>query len=142
VSIPAAAVRRRVETDPKEGTMQYLLLIYDEEAKWAGLSEDERNALYGEYMAFTNELRDSGGYVAADQLQPVGTATVVRIRDGEQLTTDGPFAETKEQLGGYYLIEVESLDEAIEWAAKIPSARTGTIEVRPVVQITARAGQG
>jgi hypothetical protein len=122
--------------------MQYLLLIYDEEAKWAGLSEDERNALYGEYMAFTNELRDSGGYVAADQLQPVGTATVVRIRDGEQLTTDGPFAETKEQLGGYYLIEVESLDEAIEWAAKIPSARTGTIEVRPVVQITARAGQG
>jgi hypothetical protein len=117
--------------------MQYLLLIYDEEAKWASMAEDERNALYGAYMAFTNELRESGAYVAADQLQPTATATSVRIRDDEQLTTDGPFAETKEQLGGFYLIEVDSHDEAIEWAAKIPSARTGTIEVRQVVQVTA-----
>jgi len=117
--------------------MQYLLLIYDEEAKWANMAEDDRKALYGAYMAFTNELRESGAYVAADQLQPIATATSVRIRDGEQLATDGPFAETKEQLGGFYLIEVDSHDEAVEWAAKIPSAQTGTIEVRPLVQITA-----
>jgi hypothetical protein len=117
--------------------MQYLLLIYDDEAKSAKMAEDERNALYGAYRAYTNELRDSGAYVAADQLHPTATATSVRIRDGEQLTTDGPFAETKEQLGGFYLIEVDSPEEAIEWAAKIPSARTGTIEVRPLVQITA-----
>ena len=103
--------------------MQYLLLIYDDEAKWAAMAEDERNTLYAAYMAFTNELRESGAYVAADQLQPTATATSVRIRDGEQLTTDGPFAETKEQLGGFYLIEVESHDEALEWAAILRSSR-------------------
>jgi hypothetical protein len=122
--------------------MQYLLLIYDEESIWENMAEEERNHLYGEYMAFTQELKDAGAYVTADQLQPTAAATSVRIRDDEPLVTDGPFAETKEQLGGFYLIEVDSLDEAIEWAAKIPSARVGTIEVRPVVQVTATAGQG
>ena len=122
--------------------MQYLLLIYDEESIWESMAEEERNRLYGEYMAFTQELKDAGAYVTADQLQPTAAATSVRIRDDEPLVTDGPFAETKEQLGGFYLIEVDSLDEAIEWAAKIPSARVGTIEVRPVVQVTATAGQG
>ena len=104
------------------------------------MGRDERGGagkLYSQYGVFTNELRESGALVTADQLQPSTTATLVQVRDGETLTTDGPFAETKEQLGGYYLIEAESLDEAIDWAAKIPSARGGTIEVRPVVQLPA-----
>jgi hypothetical protein len=113
--------------------MQYLLLIHDDEALWAGMTEKERNAYFQEYMAYTNDLIETGAYVGGNQLQPTETATVVRVRDGETLTTDGPFAETKEQLGGYYLIDVETLDEALEWAAKIPSARLGAIEVRPVV---------
>ena len=117
--------------------MQYMLLIFDDERVWGELNEEERGRLYAEYGTFTNELREAGALITADQLQPSTTATLVQVRDGETLTTDGPFAETKEQLGGYYLIEAESLDEAIEWAAKIPSARGGTIEVRPVVQLPA-----
>ena len=113
--------------------MQYMLLIYDQEKTWEEMPEDERGRLYGEYHSFTQELRDSGAFVAADQLQPVGSATTVRVRDGERLVTDGPFAETKEQLGGYYLIEADSIDEAIAWAEKIPSARLGSVEVRPIV---------
>jgi hypothetical protein len=113
--------------------MQYMLLIYDDETTWRGFSEEERNALMGEYGAYTDELRKAGAYVAGDALQPIGTATTVRLRDGEQLVTDGPFAETKERLGGYYLVDVDSIDEAVEWAAKIPSARYGSIEVRPIV---------
>jgi hypothetical protein len=114
--------------------MQYMLLIYDDPSVWAALPEDEMNALYGEYMAYTQALRDSGKFVAADQLQPTTTATSVRVRGGKTLTTDGPFAETKEVLGGYYAITADSLDEALEWAAKIPSSKVGTIEVRPVVE--------
>ena len=113
--------------------MQYLLMIYDEEKVWEKLPEAERNGLYAEYGAFTTALQESGALVGANQLQPTGTATTVRVRDGETLVTDGPFAETKEQLGGYYLIEVDTVDEALEWAAKIPSARYGDIEVRPIV---------
>jgi len=120
--------------------MQYMLLIFDDERVWGDMSEDERGRLYDEYGVFTNELRDAGGLVTANQLQPSTTATTVQVRAGETLTTDGPFSETKEQLGGYYLIDAESLDEAIEWAAKIPSAGGGTIEVRPVVQVRAEAG--
>jgi hypothetical protein len=104
------------------------------------MPEEQRNALYGEYMTFTNELRESGAFVAADQLQPTSTATVVRVRHDEQIVTDGPFAEAKEVLGGYYLVDVASLDEALEWAAKIPSARLGGIEVRPVVARQAEVG--
>src|SRR5919108_3857563 len=110
-----------------------MLLIYDEEQILQDMSEEERNAFMGDYFAYTNELKEAGAYVAADALQPVGTATTVRVRDGEQLLTDGPFAETKEQLGGYYIVDVDSIDEAIQWASKIPSAKTGSIEVRPVV---------
>ena len=113
--------------------MQFMLLIYDDEQTWQGFSEEERTALMGEYFAYTDELRAAGAYVAADALQPVGTATTVRARDGEQLLTDGPFAETKERLGGYYIVDVDSIDEAIQWAAKIPSARYGSIEGRPVM---------
>ena len=112
--------------------MQYMLLIHDDPSRLGSMNEEERGRLYQEYGAFTQELRDAGAMVGGDQLQPVSTATTVRIRDGEQLVTDGPFAETKEQLGGYYVVDVGTLDEALEWAAKIPSARYGSIEVRPV----------
>jgi hypothetical protein len=112
---------------------QYMLLIYDDPSAWQSLSEEEQNAVMGEYFAYTNELREAGAYVAGDALQPTTTAKSVRLRDGERLTTDGPFAETKETLGGYYLVEAASDEEALEWAAKIPAARLGTIEVRPVV---------
>ena len=120
--------------------MQYLLLIYDEENVWSTMSESDRNAVYAEYGAYTNALQVSGALVGANQLQPTATATSVRIRGGEQLVTDGPFAETKEALGGYYLIDVDTIDEALEWAAKIPSARYGTIEVRPIVMRVAEVG--
>jgi hypothetical protein len=122
--------------------MQYMLLIYDREQVWSDMSDEEQGRIYAEYGAFTNDVREKGAYVSAGQLQPSSTATSVRVQDGEQVVTDGPFAETKEQLGGYYLIEAESVDEAIEWAAKIPSARYGTIEVRPVVQMRAGATAG
>jgi hypothetical protein len=113
--------------------VQYMLLIYDDEKVIQGLSEEERNEFMGAYWAYTDEVKASGAYVAADALQSVGTATTVRFRDGEQLVTDGPFAETKEQLGGYYIVDVDSIDDAIKWAGKIPSARYGSIEVRPVM---------
>ena len=113
--------------------MQYMLLIYGSEEQWASLPEDEEKAIYEEYFAFTDDLRAQGKLVSAHELQATTTATTVTVRDGETVVTDGPFAETKEALGGYYLIEADSLDEAIEWAARIPSARDGKIEVRPVV---------
>jgi len=113
--------------------MQFMLLIYDDEQIPQTMSEEERNAFMGEYFAYTEELRQAGAYVAGDALQAIETATTVRVRDAEQLLTDGPFAETKEQLGGSYIVDVDSLDDAIRWAAKIPSARFGSIEVRPVV---------
>jgi hypothetical protein len=119
--------------------MQYMLLIYDDEKVWSSLSEQERSAMMDEYWAFTDEVRKAGKYVAGDALQSVSTAKSVRVRDGDIATTDGPFAETKEQLGGYYLIEADSDEEALEWAAKIPSAKLGTIEVRPVMVFTAPA---
>jgi hypothetical protein len=113
--------------------MQYLLLIHDDETQ-------DNGDLMPEYMAYSEALRESGALVGANQLQPSDTATTVRVRDGETLVTDGPFIETKESLGGYYLVEADSLDEAIEWAAKIPSARFGHIEVRPVVMRQAEVG--
>jgi hypothetical protein len=115
--------------------MQYLLLIHDDEASYWDMAEKDRAALHQEYGVFTAALRQSGAYVGGNQLQPTATAATVRVRDGEQVVTDGPFAETKEQLGGYYLIDVDSLDEALEWAAKIPSARHGSIEVRPLIHV-------
>ena len=113
--------------------MQFALLIYDDGEVWNGLSEEEQNAILGEYFAYTEELRASGAHLGGEALQPVLTAKSVRVRDGEELVTDGPFAETKEALGGFYLIDVESEEEALRWAAKIPSSRLGTIEVRPVM---------
>ena len=113
--------------------MKYLCLIYDEEKKLEAMSQDEGNAFMGEYFAFTDGIRTSGHYVAGEALQPVATATTIRIRNGKMSTTDGPFAETREQLGGFYLIEARDLNDAIQVAAKIPSARLGSVEVRPVV---------
>jgi len=112
--------------------MQYLLLIYDPEKAWAEMPEAERNKLFTEYMTFTNDIKTSGHYRAGDALQPTHTATTVRVRDGKMSTTDGPFAETKEQLGGFFLIEAKDLNDAIQVAARIPSAKWGSIEVRPV----------
>ncbi|HVS84654.1 MAG TPA: YciI family protein [Gaiellaceae bacterium] len=113
--------------------MQYMLLIYNDPGVWESMPEAEQHEIYGRYFTFTEELRASGKMVAGDALQPTSTATSVRVRDGETLTTDGPFAETKEVLGGYYLVDVETLDEALEWAAKLPGSSYGTVEVRPIV---------
>jgi len=116
--------------------MKYLCLIYDEEKKVGSMSKSESDAFMGEYFAFTEGIRKSGHYVAGEALQPVQAATTVRVRNGKVSTTDGPFAETKEQLGGFYMIEARDLNDAIQIAAKIPSARLGSIEVRPVVDFT------
>jgi hypothetical protein len=116
--------------------MKYLCLIYDDEQVMAGMSPGEGEAFMGEYFTFTNDVRESGHYVAGEALQPVSAATTVRIRNGKASTTDGPFAETKEQLGGFYLIEARDLNDAIQVAQRIPSARTGSIEVRPVVDFS------
>ena len=113
--------------------MKYLCLIYDNHSAMAGMSKAEVDAFMGEYFAFTTAIRESGHFVAGDELQPVQTATTVRVRGGKVSTTDGPFAETKEQLGGYYLIEARDLNDAIQVASRIPSARTGCVEVRPIV---------
>jgi len=113
--------------------MKYLCLIYDDEKVWSSMSSTESEALLGEYYAFTEETKKSGHYVSGEALQPVHTATTLRIRGGKLSTTDGPFAETKEQLGGYYLIEATDLNDALRVAARIPSARLGSIEVRPVM---------
>jgi hypothetical protein len=114
-----------------------MLLIYSEEDRWQTLSEDEMSDVMKRYGNFTAELRAASAMLAGDRLQPTANATTVRVRDGEQLVTDGPFAETKEQLGGYYLIEADSLDEAIAWAAKLPGSHHGSVEVRPVAQVPA-----
>ena len=116
--------------------MKYLCLIYDEERKIGAMPKSESDAFMGEYFAFTDGIRNSGHYVAGEALQPVQTATTVRIRNGKMSTTDGPFAETKEQLGGFYMIEARDLNDAIQVASKIPSARTGSVEVRPVVDFS------
>ena len=120
--------------------MKYLCLIYSDESQFATMSKSEGDALMGEYFAFTEAIRKSGHFVAGEALQPVHTATTVRIRNGRVATTDGPFAETKEQLGGFYLIEAKDLNDAIQVASRIPAARTGSVEVRPIEDFSAAAG--
>jgi hypothetical protein len=112
--------------------MEYMILIYADEHAWAGLDEKQLKAAYKEYMDYTQELIKAGVMKGGSELKPVSTATTVRVRGGKVLTTDGPFAETKEQLGGYYLLEVPDLDAAVRWAGKCPGARHGTCEVRPL----------
>jgi hypothetical protein len=116
--------------------MKYLCLIYDEEKSMEGMSQSDMDAFMGEYNQFTQDVQQSGQFVAGEALHPVQTATTVRVRNGKLSTTDGPFAETKEQLGGFYLVEAGDLNEAIQVASRIPSARTGSIEVRPVVDFS------
>ena len=112
--------------------MRYLCLIYDDEMKLAARSKSSADAFTGEYVAFTEAIRTSGHYLAGEALQSVQTATTVRVRRGKVSTTDGPVAETKEQLGGFYLIDARDLNEAIQVAARIPSAGLGSVEVRPI----------
>jgi hypothetical protein len=143
LSIWRRPVRRNGEStisgNRKENQMKYMLLIYHDEPSWNAVSETERQQIYLEYRQLRAELQSRGQFVTGSQLQPVTTATTVRVRDGKELVTDGPFAETHEQLGGYFLIEADNLDEATSIAARIPSARTGTIEVRPLVETAAEA---
>ena len=115
--------------------MQYMLLIYTNEAEASGRPDEEKKQMYAEYGEFTKSIIGSGHFKAGDPLQPAATATTVRVRNGKQLVTDGPFAETREQLGGYYLVEAKDLDEARGIAARIPGAKIGSIEVRPVMKM-------
>ena len=112
--------------------MRYLCLIYDEEKKLGAMSKAESDAFMTEYFTFTDAIKKSGHHLGGEALQPIHTATTIRIRKGKLSTTDGPFAETKEQLGGFYLINARDLNDAIQVASKIPSARLGSIEVRPI----------
>ena len=114
--------------------MKYLCLIYDDEKQWQQFPKEVQDKYMSEYTAFGDSIKKSGQFVGANQLQPTHTATIVRSRNGKISTTDGPYAETKEQLGGYYLIEAKDLNDAIQVASRIPSARSGSIEVRPVVE--------
>jgi hypothetical protein len=115
--------------------MKYLLMIYDQEKQWADMPEAQKGAMFAEYGKLTADLKTSGKWLAGAPLQPTSTATTVRVREGKALTTHGPFAETREQLGGYYLVEAKNLDEATAIAARIPSARMGSIEVRPILEM-------
>jgi hypothetical protein len=112
--------------------MKYLCLIYGEESSMAKMSQDDGAKMMADYGAYTQDIQKSGHYLGGNPLQPTSTATTVRIRNGKVSTTDGPFAETKEQLAGYYMIEAKDLNEAIQVGSRIPGARTGSIEVRPI----------
>jgi len=113
--------------------MNYLLIIYANEAARADVPPAAQQEEMGKWFAYTEEMKSAGVFVAGDALQPTSTATSVRLRDGKIVHTDGPFAETKEQLGGYYLMNCKDLDHALEWAGKCPGAANGTLEVRPVM---------
>ena len=122
--------------------MKYLCLIYDEEKKLEKMSKEEGDKFMGDYFAFTDGIKKSGQHVSSEALQPINTATTIRMRNGKLSTTDGPFAETKEQLGGFYLVEARDLNDALQVAGRIPSARTGSIEVRPVIDYEAMSPSG
>ena len=117
--------------------MRYLCLIYENEKSWETIPAAESEAIMNEYFQFTDDIRKKGKYIAGEALQPTASSTTVRVRNGKVSTTDGPFAETKEQLGGFYLIEATDLNDAIQVASRIPSARLGSIEIRPVVDFSA-----
>src|SRR5438445_711439 len=127
-----STIERRI-APTKEIEMQYLLLIYTNEAEMAARSAPAMASLTADYMQFTKGIIQTGQFKAADRLKPTSAATTVRVRNGQVATTDGPFAETREQLGGYYLVEAKNLDEATGIAARIPGAKMGSIEVRPIM---------
>jgi hypothetical protein len=112
--------------------MKFLALIYGEEGRWDALSDDERSRVYERYRAFSTDAGKAGVIVGGDELASTRTATTVRVRDGQTEVTDGPYAEAKEVLGGYFVLECASMDEALDWAARIPGAEHGAVEVRPV----------
>jgi hypothetical protein len=112
--------------------MKYMMLIYADENAW---TETEREACYGESTQLAHHLQANGKFLGASPLQPVATATSVKVRNNQRLVTDGPFAETREQLGGFFMVEAKNLDEAIDIAGRIPGARKGTVEIRPVVEL-------
>jgi hypothetical protein len=133
LSVLAPGRRQAIQEDP----MHYLCLIYEDEKEWQKLPPAESAKIMGEFKSYTDSIKKSGHYVGGNALQPTHTATTVRVRQGKVATTDGPFAETKEQLGGYYLLQARDLNEAIQLASRIPGARLGSIEVRPVMEISA-----
>jgi hypothetical protein len=122
-----------------EDHMKYMLLIYDDTKVWEKFSDEQRKQGMDLYMKFTEEVKSGGHYVSSNQLQPASKATSVRKREGKRLLTDGPYAETREQLGGYYMIEAKNLEEAIAIAERVPSAQWGVVEVRPIVERPAQA---
>src|SRR5918912_3506697 len=130
-------MRRAAPRETTEVRMKYLLTIYTDESRYATMTPEESAQLMAGYGAFGREAQQAGVLLGGEGLQPTATATTVRVRDGETLLTDGPFAETREQLGGYYLVDCADLDEATRWAAKIPDARAGAVEVRPVMDYEA-----
>ena len=117
--------------------MKYMLLLIGDEDQWQNLSEDELGESLKAYEDYSRQVVDAGVFVAGEGLQPSGTATTLRVVDGERLLTDGPFAETKEQLGGFYVLDCKDLDEVLDWAEKCPAAAVGTIEIRPVMDYEA-----
>ena len=135
VATALAAAQRHRRRRHKEIALQYLCLIYSDESQWPTLPQPEYDRVLGDYLAYMNDIRKSGHYVGCNRLQPTSAATTVRVRNGRTAATDGPFAETKEQLGGYFLLEARDLNEAIQLAARIPGARYGCIEVRPVMEV-------
>jgi hypothetical protein len=130
---PPFVVRVTRQKAARRKPMQYLLLIYTNETQDQAMSEAEQMEVFGGYRKVTEDMQAAGVLRAGDALQPTSTATTLRVRNGETITTDGPFAETTEQLGGYYLLECENLDDALGWAKKLPSAKMGSIEVRPIM---------
>jgi hypothetical protein len=115
--------------------MQYILLIYENEAEAKARNKEESQRIFSEYMAFTASIKESGNLRAGEPLESASTATTVRVKGGKTVRTDGPFAETREQLGGFYIVEAKDLDEAVGFAARIPAAKTGSIEVRPIMKM-------
>jgi hypothetical protein len=121
---------------------RYALLIYDDQTNWQDVTPEDQAKVMEEYYDFTDEVAKAGIAGPSDALAPIDTAKTVRVRSGERMISDGPFAETKEQLGGFYIIQCDSEEQALEWAAKVPSARTGCIEVRPVMEFPPRQELG
>ena len=122
--------------------MKYALLLYADEGAWDGLGPEAQGAAMAEYDAVTEDMKRAGAYIGGEALSATATATTLRQRDGKPVVTDGPFVESKEVLGGFYLLECASLDEALEWAARIPDARLGGVEVRPLLDIEAMQAEG
>src|SRR5215210_7717278 len=122
--------------------MKYLCTIYGDESHWGDVTPEQSAEVMAAYTAFSEEAANAGVMLGGEGLEPTSSATTIRVRDGERVLSDGPFAETKEQLGGFYLLECGSLDEAIEWAAKIPGAASGSVEVRPVMNYEGAGGEG